>query len=97
MYVVDGIAYAGTPAKEVKVYGVRPLDNWMLWVRFSTGEAKLYDCKPLLKYKAFEPLKDIETFRGVYIDYGVVVWNDGDIDIAPEELYEKGVSADKIA
>ena len=63
MYVVDGIAYAGTPVKEVKVYGVRPFDNWILWVRFSTGEAKFYDCKPLLGYKAFEPLKEVNQVR----------------------------------
>lgn len=97
MYVVDGIAYAGEPAKQIKVSGVRPLDNWMLWLRFNTGETKLYDCKPLLAYKAFEPLKEQDVFKGVYIDYGVVVWNDGDIDIAPEELYNKSVSTDKIA
>ncbi len=97
MYVVDGIAYAGTPVAEIKVCGVRPLDDWMLWLRFSNGEAKVYDCKHLLSFKAFEPLKDINVFKGVYIDYGVVVWNDGDIDIAPEELYNKSVSADKIA
>ena len=45
--------------------------------------------RPLLKEAAFAPLSDEDVFRGVYIDYGVTVWNDGDIDIAPEYLYEK--------
>jgi hypothetical protein len=43
-----------------------------------------------LSLPAFAPLKDEETFKNVYIDYGVTVWNDGEIDIAPELLYEKG-------
>jgi hypothetical protein len=33
----------------------------------------------------------MSVFKGVYIDYGVPVWNDGDIDIAPETLYEQSV------
>ena len=37
------------------------------------------------------------SFRGVYIDYGVTVWNDGDIDIAPEYLYENSVPAEQTA
>ena len=70
---------------------MRPLDGYRLWVRFSTGETKIFDCSSLLDTPAFAPLRDVEAFRGVYIDYGVTVWNDGAIDISPEYLYEKGV------
>lgn len=92
MYIVDGIAYAGDPAPMIKVNGVRPMNDHQLWVRFSTGEAKIFDFKPLLNLPAFAPLADQSVFNTVYIDYGVPVWNDGDIDIAPERLYQEGVS-----
>ena len=58
---------------------------------------QVFDFKPLLSSKAFEPLSDVETFKGVYIDYGVTVWNDGDIDISPEQLYTNSVSVENIA
>jgi len=74
------------------VCGVRPLNNYCLWVRFNNGESKIFDFKPLLNAPAFEPLSDPNVFNNVYIDYGVPVWNNGDIDIAPETLYEKGVT-----
>ena len=93
MYIKDGIAYAGEQALAIKVSGVRPLDDFRLWVRFNTGEAKVFDFKPLLDKPAFAPLADKAVFDGVYIDYGVTVWNDGEIDIAPEALYKDGVAA----
>ena len=93
MYIKDGIAYAGEQAPTIKVSGVRPLDDFRLWVRFNTGEAKVFDFKPLLDKPAFAPLADKAVFDGVYIDYGVTVWNDGEIDIAPEALYKDGVAA----
>lgn len=93
MYIVDGIAYAGEQTPQIKVSGIRPLPDHKLWVRFQTGEAKIFDFKPLLESPAFRPLADESVFRGVYIDYGVPVWNDGDIDISPETLYLDGVDA----
>lgn len=93
MYIKDGIAYAGEPTPPLKINGVRPLDDFNLWVRFSTGEVKIFDFKPLLNEPCFIPLKDVNVFNGVYIDYGCTVWKDGDIDIAPEYLYENGITA----
>ena len=88
MYISDGIAYAGEQEPVIKVRGVRPLAGHKLWLRFTTGEAKVFDFTPLLKEPGFAPLADEHLFVGVYIDYGVTVWRDGDIDIAPEYLYE---------
>ena len=94
MYVIDGVAYAGERVPELKVSGVRPMDNGLLWVRFSTGETRIVDFKPLLSEPVFTQLADVAIFRDVYIDHGVTVWADGEIDIAPETLYEMSVSAE---
>lgn len=93
MYIVNGIAYAGEQPASIKVSGMRPLDDHKMWIRFNTGEAKIFDFKPLLNKPAFAPLTDNSVFHSGYIDYGVLVWNDGDIDIAPEYLYEHGIAA----
>lgn len=93
MYISNGIAYAENPKPILKISGVRPLDDYKIWVRFNTGEAKIFDFSPLLNTPAFAPLKDKAVFNSVYIDYGVTVWLDGDIDIAPEYLFDNGVEA----
>lgn len=92
MYIINGIAYAGEQPKLIKVSGVRPLEDYKLWIRFNNGETKVFDFAPELNAPAFSPLRDRAVFNAVYIDYGVPVWNDGDIDIAPEYLYEHGIS-----
>ena len=90
MYERDGIIYAGDPDPIPQVCGVRPLPDHQLWLRFRTGETRVFDCKPLLSLPGFAPLADNAVFNSVYIDYGTTVWNDGSIDIAPETLYERG-------
>ena len=92
MYVIDGIAYAGSQKPPIKISGVRPLSGHKLWLRFNTGEVKVFDFTPLLSDPAFVPLKDPAVFNGVYIDYGVTVWQDGGIDIAPEYLYQNAAA-----
>lgn len=93
MYNIDGIAYAGEKTPQITICGVRPLDGYKLWVRFNSGEAKIFDFTPLLNTPAFSSLKDKAFFNSVYIDYGMTVWNDGSIDIAPETLYREGIPA----
>jgi hypothetical protein len=97
MFVMDGIAYAGDPAPPLKVVGVRPLEGHRLGVRFSSGEAKVFDFTPLLQTPAFAPLTDKEIFAAVSIDYGVPTWNNGEIDISPDTLYREGVPAERIS
>lgn len=88
MYIINGIAYAGEQTPAIEVSGIRAMDDFTLWVRFNNGEARVFDFKPLLSTPAFAPLADADNFRQVYIDYGIPVWMDGDIDISPEYLYE---------
>lgn len=95
MYIVDGIAYAGEQAPVIKIRGIRPMDDYKLWIRFNTGEVKIFDFAPFLTQPAFAPLADRALFRSVYIDYGVAVWADGEIDIAPQYLYTHAVPAEK--
>ena len=39
---------------------VKPLDNYMLLVKFNNGEEKIFDVKPYLTHKAFLELKNKE-------------------------------------
>ena len=75
------------PAK-IKVTEVKPMPDHKLWLRFNTGEEKVFDFTPLLIYPAFAPLVDPEVFNAVSLDHGVTVWKNGEIDIAPSYLYD---------
>ena len=97
MYIVNGIAYAGEETPDIEVSGVRPMQDYILWVRFNTGEIKTFDFKPLLNTPVFSPLADKNVFNGVYIDYGIAVWDDGNIDISPEKLYKEGITLNEAA
>ena len=88
MYVRDGIAYAGELAPDITVTSARYTGNSQLLVTFSTGETRLLDAYDLVGMQAFAPLADEETFRSFSVDRGVLGWLGGDIDIAPEGLYE---------
>lgn len=94
MYIQNGIAYAGEQRPPLKISGIRALEGYKLWVRFNTGEARICDFTELLKSPAFLPLKNLDVFKDVYIDYGVPAWKNGEIDIAPEFLYDHGVIAE---
>lgn len=92
---VYGVKVNSSREPEIKALCVRPLEDYTLLVRFTNGNVRRYNVKPLLSYPAYAPLKDKDIFDRVYIDYGVPVWNDGDIDIAPETIYKDGQPVDE--
>ena len=72
-----------------KIKNVFPLENYRLLVQFISGVTKVYDVKPLFKWKdIFKSLKENELFFAVYVDVGGngIVWND-DLDLSSEELW----------
>ena len=74
-----------------KIKSVNPLDECRLFVTFSTGIKKIYDCTTLLSETPFAPLKNKVFFKQVRVDqngYGIA-WND-DIDLSESELWIHG-------
>lgn len=69
-----------------KAIDVKPLENYLLLISFDNGEQKVFDVKPYLSHKAFEPLKDKKIFDTVKIGGLSIEWCNG-ADICPDELY----------
>jgi hypothetical protein len=62
--------------------------DYTLLLEFENGEKRLFDMAPLLDEKPFNRLKGSPLFTKAFVDYGTVVWP-GNIDIAPETLYDR--------
>lgn len=91
MYIIDGIAYAGDAPDTIKVQNVRALDGHKLLVGFNNGQRRIFDFAELLEMPCYKPLRDKSVFDKACVERGIVCWADGDIDIAPETLYERGI------
>lgn len=74
------------------VTAVKPIKDHWLALSFENGENRLFDVKPLLTKKPFEPLQQWHVFEQAYVFAGTVNWP-GNIDISPETLYERSVAA----
>ncbi len=71
-----------------QVVDVKVLDDNKLELVFIGGEKKVYDASGLIKKPAFESLKNPGIFRQAQVVGDTVGWP-GDIQIAPETLYEE--------
>ena len=80
--------------KLVWVTGAEVYSEYTLLVTFNDGSRKLFDCRMLLEggNALYEPLRDMKVFLELAMDGWTVTWKDGMIDVAPEFLYEKGIS-----
>ncbi len=58
-----------------KAKSVSPFSAKQLFITFTNGDTRMYDCAPLLNESCFCSLKDDAFFRNVHVDqtgYGVV-------------------------
>ncbi len=84
---MDGIVYGGEPDERMKVSDLKILPDRIMILTFSNGEKRLLDAS-VLQEGIFERLKDDAVFNSASIEHGVVIWENGTIDCAPEFMYK---------
>ena len=72
------------------VVAVTARADFQLDLVYANGEKRRFDMKPLLTIKPWLRLANQQLFERVRTDYGTVVWP-GEVDIAPETLYDDSV------
>jgi hypothetical protein len=75
------------------VVKVEAKPDYTLLLEFENGEKRLFDMSPYMDKKPFARLKGSPLFTRATIENGTVVWP-GEIDIAPETLYDKSRPAE---
>ena len=73
------------------VIRVVPRKNFFLELWFDTGDHRLFDARPYLDRGVFTRLQDMNLFNQAFVALGTVCWP-GDLDIAPETLYDRSVA-----
>ena len=72
----------------LSVKEVKPLNNYLLLLKFENQEEKIFDVKPYLEIGKFKELKDENLFKSVKVCFDSIEW-DNQLDLDPELLYEK--------
>jgi len=72
------------------VIEVRTQPGYLLDLVFANGERRRFDMTPYLHFPALRRLENPGFFSLARAEYGTVVWP-GNIDMAPETLYDLSV------
>jgi len=74
----------------IKLRRVKALENYTLECEFENGETAVYDMHYVLEKSTpmLDPLKDIEVFKGVFLESGAPVWKNG-YDLCPDAIWER--------
>lgn len=64
------------------------LDGYRIELRFEDGSGGIADLSGYPdEGNVFRGFLDKDYFRNFRIEFGTLVWGDGDVDVAPETLY----------
>jgi hypothetical protein len=74
----------------IDVVAVRTRPEFQLDLEFDNGERRRFDMRPLLTVKPWNRIATPAIFERVRVEHGTVVWP-GEIDVAPETLYDDSV------
>jgi Protein of unknown function (DUF2442) len=69
---------------------INALENFNLFVEFTSGEKKTFDMNTYLKLPAFEPINKPAFFKKVVNKKYYVVWEPFDIDLSADTLWHEG-------
>ena len=72
----------------LKITGFETLAPHRMKVMLNDGETRVFDGHVLLRGEAFAPLADADAFSRCKLDYETLTWLDGELDVAPEFVYE---------
>jgi hypothetical protein len=70
------------------VVEVKPEPDYCLLVQFKDGLTGRVRLRREDLTGALAPLRDVQFFEQVFIDYGAVAWP-GEIDLAPDAMYDR--------
>lgn len=73
---------------------VFPMPGQRLEIHYENGEIRIFDVTPYIKGSWYGMLADPDVFATVHPVGDTVEWEDGQ-DIAPHELYELSIPAEK--
>lgn len=79
----------------IEVNSAEAASGFGLLLTFSSGERRHFDMQPYLYFSVFRRLQNSGYFLLARVEYGTVVWP-GEIDIAPETLYDRSVPLDDL-
>ncbi len=72
------------------------IEEYRINLKFKNGKTGIVNLAEYISTgEVFKSLQSLEDFKKFSVDYGTLTWNNGEIDIAPETLYEKA-TAEKI-
>ena len=71
----------------IDVVRVVPRPDFTLELEYADGERRHFDATPLLAVRPWTALATWPLFRWARVEHGTVAWP-GDLDIAPETLYD---------
>ena len=93
MIYKNGICYADNQRPILKIIEAESLGDYQLSVRFNDGSRRRFDGRQLLAGEVFAPLADEKVFNDFKLDYETLTWINGEVDVAPEFVYEHSVIA----
>ena len=79
-----------------RVVSAEPMDDFKLFLIFTNGEERVFDCKPYLGKGIFRLLQDRTYFAKLQVVNGTVQWAD-EQDFCPDTLYLESKPAIKMS
>ena len=68
------------------------IKDYKISLTFKDGKKGVVDLTDFSgKDDVFKPFSDLSFFKNFAIEYGTLIWGNGEVDIAPETLYQKAL------